>query len=238
MTRRLPWAVRGLTLLTVLSISLLTVTSLAQTTNLDDGEKTCSEGCHEARSEPRPDWHPALEDRTANGAELPKISVPVDDGGTAALTPTTLTLSPSSPVTAGEPISLVVALRDVEGAPVPKAEIRFLVDAKFAGTQGQMEVGVARTDADGVASLDFQPTLAQEKQVITARFEGLDVYAESEQSVEITSVGTPPPAYVVAPIGLEVVGRWTLAAFLAAILGVWVAFGFVLYQGYAIWKGS
>ncbi len=148
-----------------------------------------------------------------------------------ALTPTTLALSSSFPA-AGSPLTLTAVLQDATGAPVPKADVRFYVLTEFLGVKGKMEIGVARTDAEGVALLTYQPTQAGEYATIRAHFEGQALYGESERNRLIRIV--PSPANVVAPAGLEAVGRWVLAAFALALLGVWASFGFVLYQAYAI----
>lgn len=157
-------------------------------------------------------------------------------GAAASLTPTTLTVSPSSWVSVGDPITLMAVLKDASGVPVPKAELHFRVDAEFVGTRGQMKIGTARTDANGVAFLDYQPTLALQQQTITAHFEGLGIYDESEQAIVIKEVVTPPPAYTVAPPSLEPVRHWAPLALTGVLLSVWLIFGFVLYQMYGIFR--
>jgi len=156
--------------------------------------------------------------------------------GTAAavLTPTTLTVSPSSWRTGGDPVTLMAVLKDADGAAVPKAEVDFWVDAEFVGTQGKMRIGTAKTDANGVAFLDYRPTLTAPEQTITARFEGMGIYDESEQAVTIEEAGIPPPAFTVAPQGLDAIRQWAPLALTAVVLGVWLIFGFVLYQIYGI----
>lgn len=227
MTRRSRWAL-GVAALTVLLICLLTVSALAETAGAVGPELDvpCSEGCHEARPGPPPEWHTYHLSRSAPATNA------------ADQAPTTLTLSPSSwAVGAGELVNLMAVVRDAEGAPVPQALVRFYVDAVFVGRQGQAEVGAAMTDTQGVAFFDYQPTLAAEKHRITARFAGQGTYGPSERAVEIQQVEPPLPSYHVAPIGLEGVGSWVLVSFLAAIVGVWVAFGYIAYLGYAIARG-
>ncbi len=160
-----------------------------------------------------------------------------EGGGAAMLTATSIKLKPSSTVSAGEPIDLMATVRDANGAPVAKADVHFFADVEFAGTKGTMEIGTARTDANGVAFFDYQPTFAARYLKITARFEGMGVYAEAEQSTTVAIVDALP-AYTVRPVGLEAVGQWTLAAFLLAIAGVWAVFGYVLFQAYQISRGS
>jgi hypothetical protein len=230
MTRISRWAL-GVALLTAALISLLTTRALAEAAGSPAAApraEVCSEGCHEARPGPPPPWHTYHLGRTTGQAANP-----------AAQVPTTLSLSPSSwALGAGEMVNLMAVVKDAQGAPVPGAVVHFYVDAEFAGKKGQVEVGAATANAQGVAFLDYQPTTADEKQRITARFDGVGNYAKSEQTVEIQQVEPPLPAYRPEPSGLEGVGRWTEAAFLAALAGVWVAFGYIAYQGYAIARGQ
>ncbi|MBW7881302.1 MAG: hypothetical protein H3C34_01465 [Caldilineaceae bacterium] len=156
--------------------------------------------------------------------------------GAAALTATALTVAPSSWTTEGETVTLMTLLRDAQGAAVPKAEIHYYLDAEFAGTKGNMEIGRAKTDANGVAFLDFRPTLSIPQQVITARFSGMGIYDESEQTFAIEVTGVPPAAYTVAPVGLEELRRWAPAVLVAVVLGIWAIFGVVVYQLYRIWR--
>ncbi len=153
----------------------------------------------------------------------------------AGYTPTTLNVSLSSPVIAGGEIaSLMTTLRDDKGVPVSKAEVRFYLDTDFISTKGKMEIGVAKTDANGAAFFEYKPTLDMPKHTITARFEGLGVYAESQKIVQIELVGEPTPAYSVAPIGTEEVGTWAARAFIFVLAGVWTTYSFVLFQVFAI----
>ena len=64
---------------------------------------------------------------------------------------------------------------------------------------------------------------------MTARFEGMGPYAESEQSFRLQVRGAAP-AHTVASRALESVSD-RLPLFLAAVLaGIWSTFGYALYQ--------
>lgn len=152
----------------------------------------------------------------------------------ATFTPTILSVTPSSWVTGGDPIQLMAVLKDAQGAPVAKAGLRFTLAAEFAGAQGEMEVGRAKTDTNGVAFLDYQPTLGASIHKLTAHFEGMGIYAESQQSVEIQGVGMLPPAYTTPPLGLESIRHWAPQIFAIVVLSVWVIFGYVVYGLYRI----
>ena len=176
-------------------------------------------------------------------------------GAAASLTPTKLDVTPSSWVTGGDTVALMATLQDGSGNPVPKAEVRFLMDAEFVGRKSKMDIGSAKTDAKGVAFLDFKPTLATTQYAITARFDGMGVYAESEQAIAIQSTGAPPPAYVMEPTGLEIMppwaapltvgvadrpiihqilDHWATFGLTLGVLAVWAIFAFILYQAFSI----
>ena len=163
-----------------------------------------------------------------------KVTRGAGGSGAPAYVPTALSLSSSSLVTAGDPVVLTAGLRDTAGKPVSKAEVRFLQDTTFAGTKAQMEVGVGKTDANGVAFLTFHPTLADHYQTITATFAGMGLYAESQEAIQITEAGVPPAAYKTAAIGLEPLRRWAPVALAGIILGVWSTFGFVMFQALSV----
>ncbi|TAK20674.1 MAG: hypothetical protein EPO26_16750 [Chloroflexota bacterium] len=163
---------------------------------------------------------------------LQKGSIRVKGAGTAAapsLKATTLSLTPT---VGRDNLALMAVLKDTGGAPVSKAEVRFYVDAEFVGTFGKMEIGRAKTDANGVAFLDYRPTLPLSEQRFTVRFEGLGLHSESDRTVLVVlpSADALPAAYAVAPIGLEPIRN--TAPFVLALLigGVWTTFGFVLRQ--------
>jgi plastocyanin len=158
-------------------------------------------------------------------------------GSVAARTVTALTLSPSTPVAAGgETVTLMVTLKDPQGAPVPKADVRFFVDATYGGTKAKMDIGIARTDANGVAFLDYRSTTPDAEVGITARFDGMGIYAESEQKIQLPKVGVPPPSYTPEPPGLELIRGAAPFALFGIVFGVWVIFAFVVFQVVGIFK--
>ncbi len=198
------------------------------------------------------------------GAGHLKVTGGSGSGTSAALTPTKLTVSPSSWVTAGEPIILMAVLKDDKRAPVSKAEVRFTLQAEFAGSHGAMEIGTAKTDYNGVAFLAYRPTVQTMLQNITAQFDRMGLYAPSKQSFQIRLIGTPPSAYQVSPLGLPdtpvyaslstraplpiaapataalswSVGHWQEAPLVLLVGGVWAIFAYVLFQVLGIaWTG-
>ncbi len=178
-------------------------------------------------------------------------------GSAASFTPTDLSISASATATSGEVVTLTVVLKDAYGGPVSKAEVRFYLDAEFAGKRGQMEIGKARTDPNGVAVWAYQPTLDVPQYNITARFEGMGVYGESQEAIAIQALLPPPSAYTVAPVGLEgapklptpvwlgdtaesvwswSVSHWGPLLLTLMVVGAWATFIYVLYNLYSAMK--
>ncbi len=185
-----------------------------------------------------------------------KVTAGSSSSGSASLSPTKLSISPSSWVTAGDPIILMAVLKDDKGKPISKAQVQFSVDAQFASGHGPMQIGTAQTDRNGVAFLPYRPTLRTMLQKITAQFDGVGMYAGTSQSIEIRLIGTPASAYEVQPVGLPdmpayasirtpapnpvmnvlswTLGHWQEAPLVLLIAGVWLAFAFVLFQAFGI----
>ncbi len=184
------------------------------------------------------------------------LKVTAGGGATAARTPTTLSVSPSSWVSPGDLIVFMAVLRDGQGAPVAKAPVQFFLDAELGGTKGEMSIGQAKTDNNGVAFLAYQPTVRTVEQTITAQFDGMSTYAASKQSLQVRLIATPPSAYAVPPTGLPGtpvyvslsaqprlsvasalawgLGHWQEVPLVLLVGGVWFAFGYVVLQALGI----
>jgi hypothetical protein len=150
------------------------------------------------------------------------------------LVPTTLNMSTSSRVTTGQHLTLTISVRSADGEPVAKAPVHLFLDGEFAGNADQITIGNVRTDDNGVAFAEYQPTLDMEKHNITARFDGMGLFDQSEANVEIEQIGSPPPAYTLPPLGLSGPRHWAPLALIMVIVGIWLTFSYVLYQVFII----
>ncbi|MBI3742179.1 MAG: hypothetical protein HY257_10560 [Chloroflexi bacterium] len=93
-----------------------------------------------------------------------------------------------------------------------------------------MEIGVARTDANGVAFLDYRPTLDVAKQTILVESEASGIYAETAQTIEIQESAPPASSYNAAGIGLDDIRRAAPFALVGVVIAVWATYAFVLAQ--------
>ena len=163
-----------------------------------------------------------------------KVSAGGSGSGAAVFTPTSLSISPSSFVTLGAPVTLTLMLRDPDGQPVSKSEVSVFVDAEFGGTKAKMLVGSVKTDSNGVAFFEYEPTSNAIEHEITARFEGGGIYAESESSVVIERIGEPSVADPGTPSGIENWRGSAPAALAGATVVVWVLLGLVLLNALSL----
>lgn len=151
-----------------------------------------------------------------------------DPGAGVGPQPANLTFDPGATSIETGPIVLTAALVDENQQPIVGAPVRFFLSKSFAGTKGEMELGIVETDASGVASLEYAPTLSGDY-VFSARFPGQGLYGEAEQVQQVTVTGMAP-AYFVADKGLDAIRDWAPAALFGLLAAVWSTFGYVLYQ--------
>jgi hypothetical protein len=182
------------------------------------------------------DWRCEGHRRALQDALL--IVQPGAGGGSpaAAAVPTTVSLMPSAWEIEGGPVGLSAFLLDADGDPLPDAPVRFYVHTEFAGTAGEMEVGVARTDQDGVAYLTYFPTFTGE-QTVTARFDGFGLYGDSLEVIKLRVLDADP-AYTVPDAGLDGLRDWAPVGVVLVLAAVWATFGYVLYQVYHIGRAG
>lgn len=86
-------------------------------------------------------------------------------------------------VTVGEVVSIPIALRDADGAPLQGTAVTFYLHAVFGGVTGEAEIGRAVTDESGVATLTYKPRLTGHHEI---RIEYL-APGESEPEVATTA---------------------------------------------------
>ncbi len=138
------------------------------------------------------------------------LKVKPGGGGAAARVPTILTLKPAGDTVDPEGVVIVAVLKDINGAPVANAELRFFLEVSFLNVQGLVDLGRARTDAAGMASWEYKPTVDMPEHKLVVRFESAGVYDESERALTLRQAAPPPPAYAPAPKGFAKAPRFPL----------------------------
>jgi hypothetical protein len=171
-----------------------------------------------------------------NNMQSAQVLVRRDTGGGAsaaapAFTSTAMALSASARTweNGSEPLVVQATLKDASGAPVSRAEVRFFVNAEFAGRSGAMLIGRARTNAQGVAELVYDAPLQPGDRTITARFTQTGIYDSTDQKMSIQVVGAAPSAAAQAT-RLEDLRGWGTTLLAMVILATWTMLGFALFQ--------
>jgi hypothetical protein len=81
--------------------------------------------------------------------------------GAAHATNVTVNISLVGEARVGEPVEVVLDLRSADqGVPIQGSTVTFLTDATFAGVEGNLELGKAITDENGIATLTYKPRFA------------------------------------------------------------------------------
>ena len=182
------------------------------------------------------DWKCDLHDYLQEGKLRVVAKGGSGTGAPVARTASKLALDSSEWTSRGQSVLFTASLKDDKGAPIPKASVRFLVDAEFIGKKGAMEIGAARTDANGIAFLDYRPTLDAPQQKITAQFEGMGVYGESAVTIEIQEATPRSSTYHLESMGLEDIRRAAPFVLVGIVLVVWATYAFVLAQVFGIFR--
>lgn len=139
-------------------------------------------------------------------------------GGSAEAAHVELNVAPAGELTVGSPAETQVTLLTADGAlPVAGATVRLYREASFAGATGEVEVGRAITDENGVAILSYEPRTAGEHQM---RIEYLPTGAtEPEETTWTQSVAATTEQLYQSTSGIQVPGInvWILMAVLATV---------------------
>ena len=181
-----------------------------------------------------------LECDTHDALQSGLIKVKPSSGGSAAkLEPSRLVFDPVGGVLIkGDTVSFAALLQDKEGKPIPKAEVRFYAEQEFLGKTGLVEIGVAKTLPNGYANVLYRPTTNVPRTII-AKFTGVGLFDASEQSIQLVGSDQFRPRKVSASDdtlhGLKGGAR---AALVLVIAGVWLAFGFMLFQVFGIRRAA
>jgi hypothetical protein len=105
--------------------------------------------------------------------------------GTASATHVSAVITVPDEVTVGQPTEVRAALRSVDGGlPLEGISVAFYTDASFGGVTGEVEIGQAVTDENGVAVLTYEPRVASQQEI---RIEYLPP-GESEPAMATTAI--------------------------------------------------
>lgn len=111
-------------------------------------------------------------------------------------------------------------LTTADGQPVKDALVTFFSPVALGETSGEMEIGTARTDATGSASLEYQMRRSGTVTII-ARFDGSAGYAASTATASLSVVGEKQLYTPDVGLSIPVLGSWLLVMVLAVVWGLY-----------------
>jgi hypothetical protein len=126
---------------------------------------------------------------------------------------------PATGASLGIPVSILVTLRSpADGAPVANAPVVFHTDAAFAGVTGEVEIGRAVSNKDGVAALTYRPHITGDHEI---RVDYEDVGRKVNLGTVTVSVTGDSQLYR-STAGLRIPGLsvWTLITLVAVVWAI------------------
>lgn len=120
------------------------------------------------------------------------------------------------------------------GVPVEGAAVEFLEETDIFGG-GNMSLGESKTDASGLAAIDYWPRAVNGSAKITAKVKGSGKLAAGEAAGTFSLSGNGP--LVEIPRGLKVpfLGTWIIVLFVAA---VWLSYAYVVFNAITISRAA
>lgn len=148
-----------------------------------------------------------------------------DDQHPAFSAGATITLELPREMTVGKEATLLAALSG--NGPRAGAEVLFLATLTFAGTRGEVVLGRAVTDAQGIARFTFLPRTQGEVNII-ARFVGDSQIGPVEVSRKITVQPSSALYRETAGVRVPGIGVWLLLAVLGAVWSTYLTVAVIL----------
>jgi hypothetical protein len=145
--------------------------------------------------------------------------------------PAQLTLLPPDAMVQGEPATLRATLTNAAGDPLAGETLTFRATLPFFDYVSVVELGTARTDFRGEARLQYTPTVDGARTFSVAYAGTADLPAATASQQVRVAEGYLDPVSAPRPAVLSWLTRGRATALLLpAILGVWVVFGYALFQ--------
>ncbi len=141
--------------------------------------------------------------------------------GTADASHVSATIIVPDEVTVGRPAEIQALLQGADdGAPMAGTLVAFFTDASFGGVEGEVQLGQAVTDENGVATLIYEPRSASEHQIrIEYTLSGNSEPETITTSITVTSDGSQ---LYRSTAGVDIPGLnvWLIIALLAMVWAI------------------
>ncbi len=134
-------------------------------------------------------------------------------------------VSASDQLEVGQPAQLQIALRSADGAQHPaNVPVTVYTEVSFGGVTGEVELGTALTDANGVAILDFEPRLAGEYELRIEYLHSGDAEPEVATAV-VTVAGTSQLYQSTSGIQIPGLNVWLIIALVGSVWSILFSVG-------------
>ena len=134
---------------------------------------------------------------------------------------TTLELRPPDNAAVGTKIELEAILRDGQGMPVKGAKVFFSSPTQFGGTAGEIDVDDAETNAQGIATIEFEPRQEGENKIIV-RFEGNATFEASSADKAFVVDGGKQTYIEQAGVKISYLGPWIIVLVLGTVWSLYM----------------
>lgn len=148
--------------------------------------------------------------------------------GTANASHLVVDVSASDQLEVGQPAQLQIALRSADGAQHPaNVPVTVYTEVSFGGVTGDVTLGTALTDANGVAVLDFEPRLAGEYELRIEYLHSGD--AEPEVATAVVTVAGASQLHQLhqSTSGIQIPGLnvWLIIALVGSVWSILFSVG-------------
>lgn len=138
-----------------------------------------------------------------------------------AANPVNLTIQAPTQMNLGDQSVVTAVLKDSKGAPIPGATILFWRPGDFLSVSGAVELGSAKTNAQGIATFNYQ---ARNQSIVTLNvsFSGNDQHDPANTSQDIKVLGSTQLYQSTAGVHLPGVTVWLLVGALTVAWSIYM----------------
>jgi len=146
--------------------------------------------------------------------------------GTASASHVKVEISAPNEATVGNAVMVQASLRSAdEGLPLANAPVAFYTEGSFAGVSGEVELGTAVTDENGVAILRYEPRSAGEHQIRVEYLTPGEAEPETAVAGVISAAGTSQLHRSTSGIQVPGLNVWLIIALVTAVWSILFSVG-------------
>jgi hypothetical protein len=146
--------------------------------------------------------------------------------GTASASHVKVEIAAPNEATVGNAVTVQASLRSGdEGLPLANTPVAFYTEASFAGVSGEVELGTAVTDENGVAILRYEPRSAGEHQIRVEYLTPGEAEPETATASVISVAGTSQLHRSTSGVQVPGLNVWLIIALVTAVWSILFSVG-------------